>query len=158
MNLTVAGQVHPGAPVGVDRLQVAHQVALGVGRAAPVEDAVDDLGAEGRVGPLLQRLGRLHVVVVVDHQRGRVGARRADLAVDDRQALRLQHPPVDPDLTHHLDEQFGALAHPDPLRRDARLPHQPLQVADEPPLLRVDRPVDRVHRSLRSARGLRDED
>jgi len=124
--LDVTGERHSRRAKGVDRLQVGEQIALGVGRPAPVHDAVAYLSAEWRPRPFSERLGGLDIVVVIDHEGRRVGIRRADLAVDNRQADGFHHARRDTEIAHHLDQQRRALPHADPLRGDARLPHHPL--------------------------------
>ena len=64
-------------------------LALVVGRAASEHPVADDDGLERRRGPQVERVDRLHVVVAVDEDRGRVGAGMEPVRVDDRVAGRL---------------------------------------------------------------------
>jgi hypothetical protein len=69
-------------PAGrLDRLQQAEHLSLVVGRAARVQPAIADRRLERRRGPLVERIGRLDVVMTVDEQRRRprhVGPRAPD--------------------------------------------------------------------------------
>src|SRR5438046_10153151 len=56
---------HRGA-VGVDRLEARHQIALVVRNTAAVEKAVAFGRLEGWRRPLVERIRRLHVVMVVN--------------------------------------------------------------------------------------------
>ena len=64
----IARQLGPGLEVSLHRFEVRQVLALVVARAAPVERAVDDARLEGRRLPQLQRFGRLHVVMPVNHE------------------------------------------------------------------------------------------
>src|SRR5438477_13093702 len=63
---------HRGA-VRVDRLEARHQIALVVGNAAAVEKAVALRRLEGWRLPLVERIRRLHVVVVIN-KKGAIAA------------------------------------------------------------------------------------
>ena len=68
---------------------VEMDLALVVGRAASEHPVPDDDGLERRRGPQVERVDRLHVVVAVDEDRGRVGAGMEPVRVDGRVAGRL---------------------------------------------------------------------
>jgi hypothetical protein len=63
-------QLAAGAQVGLDGRDVRQQLALVVRGAPTVEGVAADRRGERRRAPGAQRLGRLHVVVAVDEQRG----------------------------------------------------------------------------------------
>ena len=63
----VAGKFRAGLEVGLYGLQVGEVLALVVAGTAGEEIAALDARLEGRRLPQLERLGRLHVVVAVDH-------------------------------------------------------------------------------------------
>ena len=73
MKWTLSG----GRRFGVERrlvgLEQAEDLALVVGGAARVEPAVAHGGLERRPDPLVERVGRLDVVVAVDQQGGPAG-------------------------------------------------------------------------------------
>jgi hypothetical protein len=77
------GQLADRLPVPLDGEDAGDELPLVVGGAAGDEGAAPDLGRVRVRFPELERLGRLDVVVVVDHQRPRPAP---DLAVDDRGA------------------------------------------------------------------------
>ena len=66
-----------GVERGLVGLEQAEHLALVVRGAAGVQPAVAHGGLERRAGPLLERVGRLHVVVAVDQQRRPAGHVRA---------------------------------------------------------------------------------
>ncbi len=68
----------------LDRLHRDHVVALVVCASTRVEDAVADVGFEWRRCPLVQRVGRLHVVVAVNREVGLAGP-AVPVRDDDRQ-------------------------------------------------------------------------
>ena len=72
----IAGQLGAGLEIGFHGFEVGQVLAFVVAGAAPEERAVGDARLEGRRLPQLQRLGRLHVVMPIDHEM-RDGARRA---------------------------------------------------------------------------------
>jgi hypothetical protein len=78
---------------GLERLDDREELPLVVGRAARVEVAVTDRRLVRRRVPQLQRLGRLHVVVPVDHHGGLPRHVRA-LGVHHRVRLTPEHPDV----------------------------------------------------------------
>ena len=61
----------------LDRLEQAEHLAFVVGGAAGEHPAVANGRFERRRAPLVERIGRLHVVVAVDEERGRAGHFRA---------------------------------------------------------------------------------
>ena len=86
--LELQRQLAGGLDPGLGAFDVREHLPLVVGRAAGVEVAVADRRLEGRRDPLVERIGRLHVVVAVDQHRRRAGHRRR-LGIDDRMAGRL---------------------------------------------------------------------
>src|SRR5437667_1455920 len=119
---------HRGA-VGVDRLEARHQMALVVRNAAAVEEAVAFGRLEGWRLPLVERIRRLYVVVVVDKK----GAIAATGLADDcrRSAVDGQRFRGDaPAFLRSVEDDAGSFGNPDPLRRDGRLPDQGLQLID----------------------------
>ena len=111
-------------------LHKGQHARLVVGGAAPPQPALVHHGAKGRIGPLLHRLRRLHVVVRIGQQR--LAARGAGHVADDagRPAVKFVGGGRQPVGVHHLDHEVRALVEPDPLGADARLLHQLLQVGD----------------------------
>ena len=100
---------HPG----LGGLEVHEELALVVAGAARVDPLVLVARLERRADPLLERVGRLDVVVAVDEDRGGVVAGVQPLRGDDRMRRRL----VD---LGPLDADARQLGH-DPLRRAAHL-------------------------------------
>src|SRR5688500_17297891 len=70
----------------LDRLQLHPELPLVVGDATGVEPLTARLGREGLALPQLERIGRLHVVVPVDEDGGRI-RRPGDLAGDESPVL-----------------------------------------------------------------------
>ena len=64
----ITRQLGPGLEVSLYRLEVSQVLALVVARAPRVKHAVSDARLEGRRLPQLQRFGRLHVVMPVNHE------------------------------------------------------------------------------------------
>ena len=62
------GKLGAGFEIGFDRLEVGEVLAFVVARAAREERAVAHARLEGRRLPQLERLGRLHVVMAVNHE------------------------------------------------------------------------------------------
>ena len=94
--------------VRLDRLEVHEDLALVVGRAARVDLAVAHRRLERRRLPQVERIDRLHVVVAVEEDRRRAGGAEP-VAVDDREARRLDQPNVlQPDAPHLLGGPLGA--------------------------------------------------
>ena len=81
--LHVHGQAAVLLHVRFDRLEVHEHLPLVVGRAARVDLAVANRRLEGRRLPQIQRIDRLHVVVPVEQDGGRLG-RAEPVAIDDR--------------------------------------------------------------------------
>ena len=115
--------------IGLDRLQPRDQIALVVGHAPAEEKAVALGRLEGRRGPLVQRIGRLDVVVVVDEQRALAAAGLAD----DR-----RRPAVDGQrfrgdstaLLRSVQDDPRGLRNADALRRDGRLADEDFELID----------------------------
>ena len=84
--LHVDRQFAGGLQQAFDGLDLDVDLALVVAGAAGVDVVAADLGLEGRRVPLVQRIGRLHVVVAVEEDRGLAG-RAEPLGVDQRIAL-----------------------------------------------------------------------
>ena len=90
-NFTLTGRRPAGREECVgDRDRNQHR-SLVVGHAAGVEAAVANGRRPRRAVPLLERIGRLHVVVTVDQDR-RLARRAQPLAVDDRMAAGGKRP------------------------------------------------------------------
>jgi hypothetical protein len=87
-----AGPLQPA----LRRQQERERRPLVVGAAAGAHLAVDDRRLERRRLPQLQRLGRLHVVVAVDQQRGPVVAGGRGVAVDRGQPAALEQAGLEP--------------------------------------------------------------
>ncbi len=81
-----AGQFFARFLVGPQRFEEAHDLALVVGCATGIKLAVAHGGLEGRGGPLVQRVGRLHVVMAVKQHAQRAGI--GDLRVLGRSPAR----------------------------------------------------------------------
>ena len=101
-------------------------MALVVPDAARIEFAVAQGRLKRRAVPEFQRLGGLHVVVVIEEERPLVGPRR--LAIDDREAVARHHRRREAVFAQQSGSQLGALVNPQPLRRNARLPTEPRQL------------------------------
>ncbi len=107
-------------PVAGDGLHPRHHVAAVVSDPAREDLAVARVRRERAGVPLLQRLRRLDVAVVV-HEQGRLAA--PDAPADDRRAARLQHPDVLAAQTaQHVRRGRRALADANTLAGDARQP------------------------------------
>ena len=119
--LHVAGKPVSCAHKGLDGCQAHGDGPLVVGDAPAVEPAVTLRRLEGRSRPLLQRLRRLHVVVVVEED----GAVRAALEVgEDDGVARLRRGrrgDGGPKLGQHIADKLGALVYAKALRADAGL-------------------------------------
>ena len=72
----------------LERLDLRDHLALVVDRAAGVEIAVALGGLEGRREPLVERVGRLHIVVAVD-EHGRLAGGMQPVGIDQRMAFGL---------------------------------------------------------------------
>jgi hypothetical protein len=120
---------------------------LVVGGTASVEHAVDDRRRPWAVvRPLVERLGRLHVVVRVAEDGLAIRLPRSQVAEHDgrpgSQLVEVGRQAVGP---HHVADERGALAQADVLGRDRRLPDEPLQIADALVGVGVDPVVDGLH-------------
>src|SRR3989442_11526214 len=81
-------EVHGRACRRLDRLQQAEDLPLVVGGAAREQPAVAHARLEWRRGPLVERIGRLYVVVPVEEQRRRAGHLGPDAPHDGMRATR----------------------------------------------------------------------
>ena len=109
-------EVHRQAAVGgqqvADGRDLEVDLALVVGGAAGVQAAVAHGRLERWGGPLLQRVGRLHVVVAVHGDRRRLGPRPQPLAVHGGlAAVGGQHLGVEPGRLHQPGQVLGRAAH-----------------------------------------------
>src|SRR3989442_9555237 len=83
---------------------------------------------ERRRLPLVERIGRLHVVVVVDEERARAAS---DLADDRwRSTIDAERGGVQPGATRALENDARSVDDADPLRGNSRLPDQGLELGD----------------------------
>src|SRR5438093_6462204 len=114
--------------VRLDRLEPRHEVALVVGDAATEEKAVALGRLERRGRPLLERLGGLDVVVVVDEQRAVAGSGLADDR--GRSAVDARRLGGDPGTSRSREDDAGGLLDADLLGRDRRLSDERLQLLD----------------------------
>src|SRR5439155_1480190 len=114
--------------VRLDRLEPRHEVALVVGDAATEEKAVALGRLERRGRPLLERLGGLDVVVVVDEQRAVAGSGLADDR--GRSAVDARGLGGDPGTSRSREDDAGGLLDADLLGRDRRLSDERLQRVD----------------------------
>ena len=134
------GELAERRAIRLDRLQARHEVAFVVRNAAAEEVTVPLNGLERGRGPLVERIGGLHVVVVVDEKRPLAGAGLAD----DRRRTTVdaQLRGVDARAARSLEDQPRRLGQADPLRGHGRLPHQRLQLgkvlASAPTHVRVE--------------------
>ena len=85
-NDDVDGQAAARGQMRLERLDVQEQLPLVVGGAPCVDAAVADGGLEGGTVPQIERLRGLHVVVPVDEDGRRIGARSPPFAEHDRVA------------------------------------------------------------------------
>ncbi len=114
----------------LDRQDVGEKLALVVADAPGIDAPVADRRLKRQANPLLERFGRLDVVVAVDQDR--VGIVASDpLAVDDRQAVGRHDPRRDAVLGQDCRDEFGAFVHADPLRTDRRLAEEAKQRFEE---------------------------
>ena len=150
-NLMLSGSAPPLLQVRLDRLDVHEHLALVVGGAAGVDLAVADGGLEGRAGPQVHRIDRLHVVVAVEEDR-RLARRVQPVAVDHGVARRLNQLDV---LQSRGAQRVGRplrrLAHVLGVlgqRRDAGNGQVLLQLLDVAIAIDVDEVDDFVHASM----------
>src|SRR5256885_16352828 len=110
-----------------DGLQEGRSFTIVEGYASSVEKAAALGRVEGRRGPLVQRIGRLHVVVVVDEQRALAAASLADdrrrPAVDGQRLCRDATA-----LLRSVQDDLRGLRNADALRRDGRLADEDLEL------------------------------
>ena len=70
----VAGQLRAGLEIGLDGFEVGEVLALVVAGAAGVQKTAGDARLERRRLPEFKGLGRLHVIVAIDHEVRPAGA------------------------------------------------------------------------------------
>ena len=137
--------------VRFNRLEVHEDLPLVVGRAARVDFAVADGRLEGRGFPQLDRVDRLHVVVAVEED-GRRARRAQPVAVDDREAGRVDQLDVlQPDAAHLLRRPVRAALHVGRVlrqRADAGDGEVLLELVDVVVAVRIDEVDDVVHNCL----------
>ena len=86
--LHVYGQAARGLQEALDSLDRDVDLPLVVGRSAGEDIFTANIGLEGRRLPLLERIGRLHVIVAVEQQRG-LSRGSQPLRIDQRVAFTL---------------------------------------------------------------------
>ena len=104
---------------GVDREQARREVSLVVAHATPEEASVAPRGRERRAGPEVDRLRRLHVVVVVDEQ----GFVAFAVTLGDHHGVALGGNELHGEAARaeHLGDEARALLHAEVLGRDTGL-------------------------------------
>ncbi len=137
---------------GLDRLDVGEVLPLVVARAAGVQVAAANLRIERRGIPQLQRVRRLHIVVAVDEKMrpaavtlARGGQR------DDRVAVSLVHPSLQPDRFTVVGQPAGAGGHVffvHTLCRDTRKTQVLDQLVDKPLLVGLEVVGDLFHQII----------
>ena len=129
--------------VRFNRLDAAHQVALVVRNAARKQFAVADRRFPGSRLPQVERLGRLHIVMVVEHERARAAT---DFAVNDRRAARdWNEPRLRAQFLQTREHQLRRFLHPPVLRGNTGLATQGLQFRNEPVAVCVDVLLKQIH-------------
>ena len=116
--------------VGAQRREARDQLALVVGRPAPVPGAVAFGQLERRRGPGVQRVLRLHVVVVVQQQRRR--ARHEPLREHDGRPAGLVQLGREAVLGQQLGDRLGRLGNRASVRRDGGERHEAAQAVVQP--------------------------
>ncbi len=119
-----------GRAVRLHRSEASDHVALVIGNAARIQDAVDNRRVKRRHVPLVQGIRRLHVVVVVNHQ---AACARAPLRQNYGWAAAGRHEfDLQPDAGRELGDVRRGLVHRRPTyRRDARDAAQRLQLRNK---------------------------
>jgi hypothetical protein len=120
----------------LDRLEPRDQIALVVGHAAAVQKTLKLGGLERGRAPLVEWVGRLHVVVVVDEERALALPRLAD----DRRRSAVDRKRFRGDaaaLFRSVQDDPRGLRNADSLSRDGRLLDQGLQLVDVLALVRA---------------------
>jgi hypothetical protein len=119
--LEVDRQATVGGQKMADGGELEVDLPLVVGGAARVQAAVAHGRLEGRAGPQLERVDRLHVVVTVDGDRGRLRAGAQPLRVHRRLAtVARQHLSVQPGGLHQPREVLGRTTHFEVIGRISR--------------------------------------
>ncbi len=116
----VAGQFAVHLEMGFDRQDLGEVLALVVADAARIKPPVADCRLEGRRDPLLDRVGRLYVVVSVE-QHGRFARCLLPSRHHHRVALGGDEAGFEADPREHLDKQGADLGDADVLGADARM-------------------------------------
>ncbi len=94
----------------LESLDLRHHLAFVVDRAAGVDVAVALGGLEGRREPLVERVGRLHIVVTID-KHGRLAGGVQPVGIDQRMTLGFDEARVlHSDALELGQERFGGLA------------------------------------------------
>ena len=91
-----------------------------VGRASGDQQIAIDRGLERRSVPLLQRIGRLHIVVSVEKDRRSVFASSVPLAIDEGVAFGVDLLGGQTGRTHLLDDKLRTPQHVFLVRRIGR--------------------------------------
>ena len=122
------GQLADRRSIRLEGLQARHEVALVVRDAPAEEEATALRRLERRRLPLVERIRRLDVVVVVDEER----AGPATRLTDDRRRAAVGAKSLSPDAraARTFEDERGGVLDADPLRGDGRLSNQGLQLVD----------------------------
>ena len=124
--LHVQRQLALGLLPGVDRRKTCRDIALVVGDTPGIDPTIPDLAGPRVARPLIQRVRRLDIIVVVEAKR-LVGCALL-LAVDNRIATaRIDLLRGEAEVREVLLDHAGHLGHADALRGDAGLAEHALQ-------------------------------
>ncbi len=129
-HLDIAGQRAAYGEERFERQNLREVLPLVVAHAARVEPPVADRRLEGGREPLVQRVGRLDIVMAVEDHRRR--ARRVvPLGEHHRPPGGRDDPRRQPDALHHVRDVRRHLGDAQPVRADARPPHIVDQAVEE---------------------------
>jgi len=114
----------------IDGEEPGREMPLVVADAAADEAVPDSGGLEGRARPELERLGRLHVVMVVDEEGAIAGA--VPFGKDDGESLDAGKLDAEAARAEHVGDERRAVVHALPLGRDARLRDETAELVQAP--------------------------